>query len=1189
MSVNNNYRRRSLSISDVSSALKMDSAASSLWGNNNKSKGGTFLSRLISTSNTASTPTPAAVSPTTSTSSYIPTSLPQVHSQQRIKRKPINSPSNTISGTNIDILSTSPVEKIPAATMPTSTRKKYELVLGVTDQELAKDLLKKDVSGNSCNANHGQSSAKGFGNIFKRAGNKSIEKNDNDLPIFNQKQPENPTVPTTKSPAETESFEPLPPLQFPSSQREELSLDFQHIEFSRSIENNNSGQTQKIQQQRYEIGERLSSAYNQENNKGTQSPNASRWSNASTRKSTGSYSIYSTFGSDSIFGEDGSSDNAVLTASTSLVDFDEKEQQVNESVANDELLQTIETNMQTRNPAKLVIIESSEEEEEEDDENCGEEDEDSSDNQADIFVDATGVSQEDIERERIEARLSKRLSGGHYGSAGGLMMSMMMPDGISKDSKKQRRRSRPPPEDVAQSMINWKRYSGQGQLKITKPPPEQIHQHVNEQQSNKLMTPSTASPLTAPEKDFNYTLPPQRPLPEGPLPPKPQPSVIVSDVCEDEQDVGKQTQNNHEIDINDPQECAARLWYEDSTFVESERIAEWLGQSKPLNTSTLHEYMKYFDFATMRLDSAFRKVCSKLYFRAEAQQIDRILEAFAKRYWECNPKTIFGSADVVYAVVYSLLLLNTDLHVAQGNHTKMTRQAFVKNTMSTIREQFQSVLKETPKSSSFILAWEAHIETYLKDMYVSVKNYQILQPTQHQNDTLNAHSDNSSMLSASSGSKRLSMIGGKRMIDIKRSLNTMMYKNPNARDSLYIQEEPVPRKSTSSTTHQQYLSNTRNMQSCKRRESVISTGSLNNSSGIIIPKTSSSSSTNSGLLSPNSSHMMSFMDTHSDSLFNNHPPYLKEGVVMRKHLLESPNQKAKHREWKECLLIVTQGQLKMYGMQSDGGNDSAFSGKYNMLRSGSASFANLADTLTRTTTNGSQSYGGASQHDGSSGWAAYSQLMESIDLSHSLANALPPPGYNRSRPHVFAVQQSNGGVYLIQSTSNEQIQEWVATCNYWAARQSKEPLQGGVGNIEYGWGSCLDDVVLDQDAIEKGKKIIGKYTNNPDLVNVSVWTPAAPTMIPSALDEEAQLEALQKYVDQLNEEINDHREIKKKIQVKFHNKCQNHSRAMANWEAKSKYMLHEIIKYQNYCNSLEDSIARRKKEKDQNEQESDDC
>jgi flagellar biosynthesis chaperone FliJ len=35
---------------------------------------------------------------------------------------------------------------------------------------------------------------------------------------------------------------------------------------------------------------------------------------------------------------------------------------------------------------------------------------------------------------------------------------------------------------------------------------------------------------------------------------------------------------------------------------------------------------------------------------------------------------------------------------------------------------------------------------------------------------------------------------------------------------------------------------------------------------------------------------------------------------------------------------------------------------------------------------------------------------------------------------------------------------------------------------------------------------------------------------------------------------------------------------MANWEGKSKYMLHEIIKYQNYCNALEDSITRQQEE-----------
>lgn len=70
--------------------------------------------------------------------------------------------------------------------------------------------------------------------------------------------------------------------------------------------------------------------------------------------------------------------------------------------------------------------------------------------------------------------------------------------------------------------------------------------------------------------------------------------------------------------------------------------------------------------------------------------------------------------DIVYAVVYSLLLLNTDLHVAQGNYTRMTRQAFVRNTMSTIRDQQESDPKRIPRSPNFMLAWEARIEAYLK-------------------------------------------------------------------------------------------------------------------------------------------------------------------------------------------------------------------------------------------------------------------------------------------------------------------------------------------------------------------------------------------------------------------------------------------------------------------------------------------
>lgn len=68
--------------------------------------------------------------------------------------------------------------------------------------------------------------------------------------------------------------------------------------------------------------------------------------------------------------------------------------------------------------------------------------------------------------------------------------------------------------------------------------------------------------------------------------------------------------------------------------------------------------------------------------------------------------------DIVYAVVYSLLLLNTDLHVAQGNHARMTRQAFVRNTMSTIIDQQQTA--KGGNSRQFTKAWEMEMEAHLK-------------------------------------------------------------------------------------------------------------------------------------------------------------------------------------------------------------------------------------------------------------------------------------------------------------------------------------------------------------------------------------------------------------------------------------------------------------------------------------------
>jgi hypothetical protein len=129
-----------------------------------------------------------------------------------------------------------------------------------------------------------------------------------------------------------------------------------------------------------------------------------------------------------------------------------------------------------------------------------------------------------------------------------------------------------------------------------------------------------------------------------------------------------------------------RLWNEDITFCQKEEIAQWLGSKPVLRSRILYLYMNNFNFSSKRLDEAFRILCLKLYLKGETQQLDRIIEAFAKRYFECNPTTLLHCVDVVYAVAYSLLLLNTDLHVADTkNGEKMTKTKFIKNTMDTIQ------------------------------------------------------------------------------------------------------------------------------------------------------------------------------------------------------------------------------------------------------------------------------------------------------------------------------------------------------------------------------------------------------------------------------------------------------------------------------------------------------------------------
>ncbi|KAJ8456537.1 hypothetical protein ONZ45_g18682 [Pleurotus djamor] len=89
-------------------------------------------------------------------------------------------------------------------------------------------------------------------------------------------------------------------------------------------------------------------------------------------------------------------------------------------------------------------------------------------------------------------------------------------------------------------------------------------------------------------------------------------------------------------------------------------------------------YIDQFDFTSDPLDVALRKLLMDVGLPRETQQIDRVIEAFATRYKQCNPN-LYTSEDHPYILAFSLIMLHTDAF-NKSNKRKMTKADYIKNT-----------------------------------------------------------------------------------------------------------------------------------------------------------------------------------------------------------------------------------------------------------------------------------------------------------------------------------------------------------------------------------------------------------------------------------------------------------------------------------------------------------------------------
>ncbi|KAJ1305839.1 hypothetical protein OPQ81_010564 [Rhizoctonia solani] len=669
------------------------------------------------------------------------------------------------------------------------------------------------------------------------------------------------------------------------------------------------------------------------------------------------------------------------------------------------------------------------------------------------------------------------------------------------------------------------------------------------------------------------------------------------------------------------QGLAARCWQEDETFLVKEKIAEWLGGTAAINKVTLRYYMDYFDFGGMRLDAAFRHLCTKLYLKAETQQVDRILEEFSRRFWDCNRGSVYASPSIVHAIAYSLLLLNTDLHIAELS-SHMSKTQFVRNTWAVIQDQIRApelpkspvsgtgsngmeplkspihiecgqtsqeqlrsqthlagestpelILDEdgrqlgdvgeqmarkqrsgslnswrsgsreggqlplnasnpsvmegsdpkTPTGSMHAVVsargWDTEMEMLLKDMYNSVKNQQILQP-----------------LSGLSPPERQSMSlspGGDRITSLKRGsirgLQSLLGAQSPYGSNSSVEGRISPSPSFATSIGEGVQPSNSNL-------FAPTLGFASNLSHTII-KEAQEDDVGSVKSDVSNSTTVSITDEELALLG---PPWAKEGMLCRKQYWESAGKRAKVKTWMDVFVVIQKGELSMFIF----GETSANAG-------------------------GGVTVGGGN-------WLSNANCVGKVVLAHALAHSLPPPGYNRQRPHCFVLTLASGAVFFLPSRDGGLEQGTTV----W-----------GVSNMEYGWNRALEMIQSgnveerrvdssDAQSMRSGRNVALRMPPSPyspERIIIHDWTGPMHSVMPSTHDEETQMEALQKQANLLKQELHIHNELRQPMMNLYVPRSANAIKASNNWERRSQYLLSEIVKYDSYVESLRSAMSHRLK------------
>lgn len=615
------------------------------------------------------------------------------------------------------------------------------------------------------------------------------------------------------------------------------------------------------------------------------------------------------------------------------------------------------------------------------------------------------------------------------------------------------------------------------------------------------------------------------------------------------------------------------------------------------------------------------------------------------------------------------MLLNTDLHMADIEQ-KMTRSQFVKNTMGTItqalieavpdafdkrpsilpekgtmlsaeepastaptesdKKSFRNSFRPPPRRDSdgemladcgplvkspyhgSMKGWEEQVEIVLKAIYMSIRDERLplfgadpsksLPPTPSPSNlsVIGMLKRTPSVLSKAPSEGNLSMRG--RITDASRPPQSRWASKSRSRQGLGRNGFNSSRTSfddgnslwspamSSATWSRQSLGRTQASMSQDSFGSSMPRGDYQQSIGFANALSQAIIKDEDALGNEMAPSVLStdISSTHileDESLEITGPPWVKEGMVIHKHHLDGVDKKAKDRNWTEVFAVVQKGQMSLF------------------------SFTASKSQRQKSRTRNPRQQGPV----GGGNWQDNATCLGTFSLRHTLASGLPPPGYSRTRPHVWALSLPTGAVHLFQVGTADIIKEFVTTANYWSARLSTHPLTGGVSNIEYGWSDSIVNNALvtaindstsntparggprpGSSAATGRKSSISSFRSASidqataafthaagrgklpgDRVNIAEWAPPTQSLRPSTLAEAEQLDTLSAYLKSIEDQLQVHNALRSPMLLAYTPRGYNAGKAMANWERKSAYLLHENVKFSTYVDCLQQAETRK--------------